>query len=79
MLQSFMDITLIRRWHIRYWLRFRRYRGWRDIFIQAGWDPKAARQQAWRQSRWYDPRTGRSVLLMESLERPRNGRSISKT
>lgn len=58
----------IRRMRIRYWKRFERYRGWRDIFIRAGWDTKAAKQQAWRQSAWYDPATGRSIEMIENLD-----------
>lgn len=56
-----------RRMRIRYWKRFERYRGWRDIFVRAGWDEKTAKKQAWRQSAWYDPATGRSIEMIESL------------
>ena len=53
---------------IRYWDRIERYRGWRDIFVKSGWEPKQAREQALRQSAWYDPATGRSVEMILDLE-----------
>ena len=58
----------IRRLRVRYWDRFARYRQWRDIFVKAGWSDESARQQAWRQSAWYDPATGRSIKLIENLQ-----------
>lgn len=56
-----------RRMRIRYWDRIERYRGWRDIFVRSGWPLESARKQAWRQSAWYDPATGRSIKLIENL------------
>jgi hypothetical protein len=35
--------------------------------LRAGWPLESARKQAWRQSAWYDPVTGRSIKLIESL------------
>ena len=70
----------VRIFRIRYWQRFQRFRQWQKIFLDSGWDKIAARQQAWRQSAWYDPRTGRSISLIESLERHRKAHDeISKT
>ena len=53
---------------IRYWDRIELYRGWRDIFVKSGWEPKQAREQARRQSAWYGPATGRSVEMILDLE-----------
>lgn len=53
--------------YIRYIDRFRRYREWKKIYLKNKWDLKLARAQAWRESAWYDPTTGRSVELMETM------------
>jgi len=56
---------------IRYIDRIARYRTWRKSFLKSGWDKKFSRSQAWRQSAWYDPDTGRSVRLIEELYAPK--------
>lgn len=56
---------------IRYWDRISRYLRWKKLFLSSGWDKKFSHQQAWRQSAWYDPVTGRSVHLIENLYAPK--------
>jgi hypothetical protein len=53
---------------IRYWDRLDRYRKWKEIFRKSGWNDRLAHQQAFRQSAWYDPDTGRSVEMILDLQ-----------
>jgi hypothetical protein len=59
----------------RYWERWRRYQGWIQVFEESRLTGPEWRQQAWQQSAWYEPRTGRSVEYLETYGRDK----ISKT
>lgn len=46
---------------VKYIHRWRRYQGWLEVFAESRLTGPEWRQQAWQQSAWYEPRTGRSV------------------
>lgn len=46
---------------VKYIHRWRRYRAWIEVFAESRLTGPDWRRQAWRQSAWYEPRTGRSV------------------
>jgi hypothetical protein len=50
----------------RYWERWRRYKNWLQVFEESKLTGPEWRRQAWRQSAWYEPRTGRSVEYLEA-------------
>lgn len=61
---------MLKYWHkirVRYIQRWSRYQGWLAVFQESKLIGPEWKRQAWRQSAWYEPKTGRSVEFLEQF------------